>query len=81
MINKQILVGRAAKDPEIKEFTSGNKIVNLLLVTSELVGVKLHVLNELLEVLQLVIIYLQEAFEILCCCLAVFLACLAHVFT
>ena len=35
MINKQILVGRAAKDPEIKEFSSGDKIANLLLVTSE----------------------------------------------
>tara|TARA_R110001592_G_scaffold176496_2_gene416048 strand:- start:2990 stop:3397 length:408 start_codon:yes stop_codon:yes gene_type:complete len=35
MINKQILVGRAAKDPEIKEFSNGDKIANLLLVTSE----------------------------------------------
>jgi len=35
MINKQILVGRAAKDPEVKEFSNGGKVVNLLLVTSE----------------------------------------------
>jgi single-strand DNA-binding protein len=35
MINKQILVGRAAKDPEIKEFSNGGKVANLLLVTSE----------------------------------------------
>ena len=49
-------------------------------MTSELVGVKLHILNELLKVLQLIVVYLQEAFEIVCCGLTVFLARLAHFF-
>lgn len=35
MINKQIMVGRATKDPEIKEFSSGDKIANLGFVTAE----------------------------------------------
>lgn len=35
MINKQILVGRVGKDPQVKTFDNGNKVANFTLATSE----------------------------------------------
>ena len=35
MINKQIIVGRAGKDPETRTFDNGNMITNLSIATSE----------------------------------------------
>lgn len=34
-INKAILIGHVGKDPEIKTFSSGNKVANITLATSE----------------------------------------------
>ena len=34
-LNKAIIIGRVGKDPEVKEFTNGNKVVNLSIATSE----------------------------------------------
>lgn len=39
-VNKVILLGRLGKDPEVKEFTDGNKVANLTLATTERYKVK-----------------------------------------
>ena len=34
-INRAVLIGHVGKDPEIKTFSSGNKVANITLATSE----------------------------------------------